>query len=87
MHSIKSVALLILLIFILPTMAIARDVTLAWDPSTDASGYRLYARERGESYAYNDPEWQGTSSQCTVYGIRRVRILLFCRKGIRQRRK
>ncbi len=69
MHSIKSVALLILLIFILPTMAIARDVTLAWDPSTDASGYRLYARERGESYAYNDPEWQGTSSQCTVTGF------------------
>lgn len=72
MHLTKRVALLILLLLlILPSMAIARDVTLAWDPNTDTnlSGYRLYARERGMAYDYNDPEWQGTATQCTVAGF------------------
>ncbi len=71
MHSLKNAALLILLILLLPSMAIARDVTLAWDPNTDSDvvGYRLYARERGETYDYSDHEWQGSAAQCTVTGF------------------
>ena len=47
------------------------DVTLAWDPNTEAnlSGYRIYAREEGEAYNYSQPEWQGTDTQCTVQGF------------------
>jgi hypothetical protein len=52
-------------------MVIARDVTLAWDPNTDANlaGFRLFARERGEAYDYRYPEWQGSDPQCTVTGF------------------
>jgi hypothetical protein len=47
------------------------DVTLAWDPNTEEelAGYRLYAREDGEAYNYSHPEWEGTSTQCTVTGF------------------
>lgn len=47
------------------------DVTLAWDPNTEENlaGYRIYAREEGESYSYSQPEWEGTDTQCTVQGF------------------
>ena len=71
MHLAKKFALLTLLLLIYPSMVIARDFTLAWNPNRDSNlaGYRLYARERGESYNYRYPEWQGRTTQCTVTGF------------------
>jgi len=63
--------LLILISFLFPALAWAMDVTLAWDPNTgdDLAGYHVYAREEGEAYNYNHPEWEGTDTQCTVKGF------------------
>jgi hypothetical protein len=71
MLSAKRVALIIFLTILFPSMAIARDVTLAWDANTDSNlaGYRLYARESAQAYDYSDHEWQGTAIQCTVRGF------------------
>lgn len=49
----------------------AAQVTLAWDSSnsSDIIGYRVYAREKGETYNYAHPEWQGEQAQCTLPGF------------------
>ena len=63
--------LLLLILLLCPALALAMDVTLAWDPNTEAdvAGYRIYAREDGENYNYNQPEWVGMDTQCTVVGF------------------
>ena len=55
----------------IPAIGQTAEVTLAWDPSGESNviGYRIYARERGESYNYAQPEWQGGETQCTVSGF------------------
>jgi PKD repeat protein len=45
------------------------DVTLAWDASSGADGYKLFCREDGQSYNYSSPDWQGTGTTGTVSGL------------------
>ena len=45
------------------------DVSLAWDASSGADGYRLFYREDGHSYNYDSPDWEGTATTCTVVGL------------------
>ncbi len=47
----------------------AVDVTLAWDPSSGAEGYRLFYREDGQNYDYTLPDWQGTTTTCIIPGL------------------
>ena len=47
----------------------AVDVTLAWDPSTGANGYRVFYRIDGQSYNYSLPNWEGPGTTCTVTGL------------------
>jgi hypothetical protein len=48
-----------------PTMAF--NVTLAWDAvDGDINGYKVFARESGQSYNYSDPVWQGTAATCRI---------------------
>jgi len=44
---------------------------LAWDANdeTDLDGYRIFVRAEGESYNYADPDWEGTATTCTIYGL------------------
>ena len=46
----------------------AADITLAWNPNTeeDLSGYRIYYREEGQNYDYQNPAWEGTATTCTI---------------------
>jgi len=63
---------LIVLISILSYPSIASavvDVTLEWDSSVGATGYRLFAREDGQSYNYNSPDWEGTTTRGTISGL------------------
>ena len=60
-------ALFMLPFLIAATNAELASVTLAWDASPGSvAGYNVYAREQGESYAYNSPEWQTSDTQCTL---------------------
>ena len=62
--------LVILISILLPKTAVsAVDVTLAWDASIDADGYKLYSREEGQSYNYSSPDWEGPGTTCTIYGL------------------
>ena len=56
-------------ILIYPSIASAADVTLAWNASSGADGYRLFSREQGQSYNYNSPDWEGTETTGTVTGL------------------
>jgi len=50
----------------------AMDVTLAWDPNTedDLAGYRVYIREVDEDFDYDNPAWEGTTTSCTIRGLK-----------------
>jgi len=51
------------------SVALAADVTLAWDTSSRADGYRLFVREEGQSYNYSSPDWEGTVTTGSVTGL------------------
>jgi hypothetical protein len=69
-RTIKSIAALFFIILLLTTGAYSDcQVTLQWDPNDPApAGYRLYGREAGRSYNYDEPWWEGDQSftQCTI---------------------
>jgi len=44
----------------------AAQVTLAWDSSNGADGYRLFYRQDGQSYNYSSPAWEGAGTICTI---------------------
>ena len=45
------------------------DITLAWNASSGADGYRLFYREEGQNYNYNSPDWEGTGTTCIIPGL------------------
>ena len=52
------------------SIALAADVTLAWDPSSGVvDGYRVFERQDGESYEYSNPSWEGSTTTSTVYNL------------------
>jgi PKD repeat protein len=67
-------AILLLIVFIsilfCPAVASAVvDVTLAWNASSGATGYRLFYREDGQNYDYNSPDWEGSGTTCIIPGL------------------
>jgi hypothetical protein len=64
--------LLLFIMFLSPaTIAHGLDLSFAWDANTesDLAGYRVFYREEGQSYDYNNPAWQGTETNCTIAGL------------------
>jgi hypothetical protein len=62
---------LIILVLCLTNPAYGLDVALRWDANTetDLAGYRVFYREDGQSYNYNNPAWEGTQTTCTIYSL------------------
>ena len=56
-------------ILLCSSVAFAADVTLAWNASSGADGYRLFSREQGQSYNYSSPDWEGTGTTGSVIGL------------------
>ena len=59
------------------SVAIAVDITLTWNTSGGATGYKLFHREAGQSYNYSVPDWQGPGTTGTVYGLDGSKIYHF----------
>lgn len=72
-----------LLIFSVPCISSAAQVSLIWQPNdTSANGYRVYQRQEGESYNYDTPVWssEGNASYentCTIDGLADERTYYF----------
>jgi PKD repeat protein len=65
--------------FFTPDTSAATQVTLEWIPNTepDLAGYKIFAREEGQSYDYTNPSWEGTEATCTIYGLEDTRTYYF----------
>jgi hypothetical protein len=64
--------LLLLFIFLSPAnLAHCIDLSFAWDANTepDLAGYRIFYREKGQNYDYDNPDWEGTQTSATLYNI------------------
>ena len=50
-----------------------------WDPNPepDIAGYRVFAREPGEDYDYDDPAWEGQENFCSVFVEDENEVYLF----------
>ncbi|MEN8247130.1 MAG: hypothetical protein ABFS43_19750 [Thermodesulfobacteriota bacterium] len=46
-----------------------KQLSLEWDPVNDPDiyGYRLFSRMGGEEYDYNNPDWQGEDTNCSIF--------------------
>jgi hypothetical protein len=54
-----------------PMTSQALDVTLVWDANneSDLAGYRVFARQAGHAYDYENPAWEGTQTTCTLQDL------------------
>jgi hypothetical protein len=54
-----------------PQLASAVDITLSWNANgeADLDGYRIFYREDGGSYDYNNPDWEGIDTTCTISNL------------------
>lgn len=55
------------------------QLNFEWDPNPepDIAGYRVFAREPGEDYDYENPAWEGQQNYCSVYVADENGVYLF----------
>jgi len=58
-----------LIVFLFPA-GIARgfELSFAWNANTqpELAGYKVFYRQKGQNYDYNNPAWDGTENICTI---------------------
>jgi hypothetical protein len=69
------------LLLLTPAGAMAGGIELnfEWEPNPehDIAGYRLFCRDPGEDYDYDNPAWEGQENVCSLYLDDRDAVCLF----------
>jgi len=80
------VYLVILMLLLIPVYATADGIQLhfEWDPNLepDIAGYRVFAREPGEDYDYDNPVWEGQENYCSIYMDDEDEVYLFVVRAV-----
>ena len=66
----ERVYLLIFILWLIPVIAVAgMHLEFEWNPNPgkDTVGYRLYVRQPGDDFNYDEPAWEGKENYCSVY--------------------
>ena len=70
MKALTSAIIILALILIFCDISNAANVTLRWDPNQPTpQGYRIFMREKGQSYDYSAPVWTGSAVTAVVDGM------------------
>ncbi|MGD9247106.1 MAG: discoidin domain-containing protein [Desulfobacteraceae bacterium] len=60
----------IAMVLLIPAAAMASSqVTLAFSAVTNAEGYKIYSRQEGSVYQYDNPVWTGSDTTCTISNL------------------
>jgi len=48
-----------------------RDIMLEWQPNSEdnLAGYKVFMRAEGDSYDYDNPEWETVDTDCAFYSL------------------
>ena len=67
------------LFFFVHNSSAVTQVSLQWDPNTEAdlAGYRIFSREQSQSYDYASPSWEGTDTSCTIDNLDETKTFCF----------
>lgn len=65
--------------FCVPDSSAATQVSLMWDPNSEAdlAGYRVFCREQSQAYDYVNPSWEGTDTTCTISNLNETQTYCF----------
>jgi hypothetical protein len=58
-------------ILLIANTALCLELSFVWDANTepDLAAYRVFYREAGQYYDYNNSAWEGTETTCTINGL------------------
>jgi hypothetical protein len=84
-HLLKFTILTFTLLISTPDSALPGQADLIWQPSEDqVDGYRVFSRQAGESYNYENPSWEGTETSCTIMDLDPSKIYHFVARAFNQ---
>ena len=65
------ISMLIILLFLVPSIIFANQVQLQWDPNIKhVDGYKMFMRTDDSNYNYSSPVWTGTDITCIIYELK-----------------
>jgi hypothetical protein len=74
-----SILIISQIVLIYPKNVFSYNAQLAWDENEEEgiAGYKIFCREKDQSYNYNVPVWVGTGITCTIYDLDDMSIYYF----------
>lgn len=79
LNKLKFKLFFIFLLCNLATTVYALDITLQWTSNNEPNlaGYRVFYREEGQTYDYENPYWESMDPICTIYDLDETQTYYF----------